>query len=134
MDLADLDHETALTAPQARTLRTLADFDRPVTVRELADALGFRSNNAAHEHVVQLRRKGLLPPCRGRKGILAGWIPAVAMLPDDEIDVLCFWRGTAAHEMHAIAYTVAGRWFDSHNGERMDVPPTHWRNLPEPPP
>ncbi|MCY4030299.1 MAG: MarR family transcriptional regulator [Acidobacteria bacterium] len=123
----------ALTPPQARTLRQLADFDGPVTVRELASALGYRSTNAAHEHLVRLRRKGLLLAGR-RFGVAAGWIPAAVMLPDDEIDVLCFWRGTAAHEIHAIAYMVAGSWFDSRTGERMDVPPTHWRNLPEPPP
>lgn len=58
-----------LTPAQTRVLefvRTYIAREKvPPTRREIAEALGFRSNNAAEEHLVALQRKGFVFLRRG---------------------------------------------------------------------
>ena len=54
---------TTPTARQLEMLRLIANgwrAYRPMTVRELGDAMGIRSTNGVNDHLDCLRRKGLL--------------------------------------------------------------------------
>ena len=62
-----------------------------------------------------------------------GWVPVAALMPDDGVDVLCYWLDTDAIETHGIVYCDRGGWFGAFSNRRLDIPPTHWSLLPEPP-
>ena len=74
-----------LTARQAQVLKMICDFIEytglPPTRAEVAKALGFRSINAAEEHIKVLAKKGaieLLPGAsRGIRIIAANGIPVI---------------------------------------------------------
>lgn len=58
-----------LTSAQSRVLEHLKGFigkhGFPPTRKEVADALGFKSTNAAEQHLQVLQRKGLIHITRG---------------------------------------------------------------------
>jgi DNA-binding MarR family transcriptional regulator len=63
----------ALTPAQGRVLsfirQHIAQHDQPPTRKEISEAFGFSSANAAQEHVKVLERKGLITLTGGARGI-----------------------------------------------------------------
>ena len=48
-----------------------AEHSRPPTIREIGDAFGIRSSNAVTDHLIALRKKGLV---RHEPMISRGWL------------------------------------------------------------
>lgn len=67
---------------------------------------------------------------------MTDWIRTEDALPEEGVDVLCYWRIMGPEEMHVLTYyPPEKRWYRQcdHSVNNHWEPPDYWRPLPKVP-